>query len=183
MLDTTSAPNHTSEEQLKSWQATINISLVDTYNACPLGQVNPIDNDEFVTFIKAVGCDHANDQKKWGRLTNDWTTLSHKIMLGKKYLSSNELQAYLPEITRRNDAKILDAGGLDAWNALSEDEKTRRDIAVIYCRSYSIPELIFLRFAMTFERNSAKESGRISLHRSESTRNHWCGVDVACTRK
>ncbi|KAJ7475354.1 hypothetical protein B0H11DRAFT_2235650 [Mycena galericulata] len=132
MLDITSAPNHTSEEQLAGWKSTIQNSLVDTFNASPLGQENPIDNDEFVTFIKALGSDHAADQRKWVRLTNDWTTDAHKIMLGKRYLSSNDIQSYLPEITRRNDAKIETAGGLDAWNALSEEERTKRDIEV--CR-------------------------------------------------
>ncbi|KAJ7605696.1 hypothetical protein DFH06DRAFT_1020041 [Mycena polygramma] len=130
MLDTTSAPNHTSEEQLLGWQSTINSGLVDTYNASPLGQENPIDNDEFVTFMMGIGADHAPDQKKWKRLTNEWTTNAHKIMLGKHYLSNTELQSYLPEIKRRNDAKIQEAGGLDAWNALPEDEKTRRDLKV-----------------------------------------------------
>ncbi|KAJ7804447.1 hypothetical protein B0H14DRAFT_3486189 [Mycena olivaceomarginata] len=132
MLDTTSARNHTSEEQLAGWQDTIQRSLVYTYNASPLGQENSIDNDEFVTFIKGIGADHAPDQKKWARLTADWVLVSHKIMAGKQYLSNTEMQSYMPEILRRNDQKIQDAGGINAWNALSEDEKTRRDIQV--CR-------------------------------------------------
>ncbi|KAJ7835600.1 hypothetical protein B0H13DRAFT_2369247 [Mycena leptocephala] len=61
MLNTTSARNHTSEEQLAGWQDTIQRSLVYTYNASPLGQENSIDNDEFVTFIKGIGADHAPD--------------------------------------------------------------------------------------------------------------------------
>jgi hypothetical protein len=135
MLDTTSARNHTSEEQLAGWQDTIQRSLVYTYNASPLGQENSIDNDEFVTFIKGIGADHAPDQKKWARLTADWVLVAHKIMAGKQYLSNTEMQSYMPEILRRNDQKIQDAGGINAWNALSEDEKTRRDIQVIcHCR-------------------------------------------------
>ena len=55
ILDTLSAVNHTSEAQLAGWKSTINSSLVATYNACPLGKVKPIDNDEFVTFIKEMG--------------------------------------------------------------------------------------------------------------------------------
>ncbi|KAJ7880831.1 hypothetical protein B0H13DRAFT_1891643 [Mycena leptocephala] len=132
MLDTTSARNHTSEEQLAGWQDTIQRSLVYTYNASPLGQENSIDNDEFVTFIKGIGADHAPDQKKWVRLAADWVLVAHKIMAGKQYLSNTEMQSYMPEILRRNDQKIQDAGGINAWNALSEDEKTRRDIQV--CR-------------------------------------------------
>ncbi|KAF7343807.1 hypothetical protein MSAN_01961700 [Mycena sanguinolenta] len=62
MLDTTSAPNHTSEEQFASWQSIIKTSLVDTYNASPLGQDNPLDDDEFVTFLKGLGSDHSPDQ-------------------------------------------------------------------------------------------------------------------------
>ncbi|KAF8193551.1 hypothetical protein K438DRAFT_1969460 [Mycena galopus ATCC 62051] len=126
----TRPPNHTSEAQLSGWKSTINDSLVGTYNASPLGQANPIDNDEFITFIKGLGSDHAADQKKWARLTNEWTTGAHKIMLGKEYLLQHDMRSYLPEIARRNDAKIQAAGGLDAWNALSEEEKTKCDIQV-----------------------------------------------------
>jgi uncharacterized phage-associated protein len=131
MLDTSSAPNHTSKAQLEGWQHTINHSLVATYNASPLGQSAPIDNDEFVSFIKALGTDHAPDQKKWARLTNVWTTNAHKKMLGKQYMSNHDLQSYLPEIERRNCVKIDAVGGLDAWNALSEDQKAARDMQVI----------------------------------------------------
>jgi tryptophan synthase beta subunit len=62
--------------------------------------------------------------------------VSHKIMAGKQYLSNTEMQSYMPEILRRNDQKIQDTGGINAWNALSEDEKTRRDIQVI-CHSHA----------------------------------------------
>ncbi|KAF7341787.1 hypothetical protein MSAN_02033400 [Mycena sanguinolenta] len=64
MLDTTSAPNHTSEEQFASWESIIKTGLVDTYNASPLGQDNPLDDDEFVTFLKGLGSDHSPDQGK-----------------------------------------------------------------------------------------------------------------------
>ncbi|KAJ6552438.1 hypothetical protein DFH09DRAFT_925151 [Mycena vulgaris] len=133
ILDITSAPDHTSEAQMAGWRIVLQDGLVKTYNASPLGQVAPIDEDEFITFIKALGTDHANDQKKLARLVNEWTTEAEKIMLGKKYLSSNDIQHYLPDIARLNDQKIQDAGGLDAWNALSEAEKVRLDILV--CRT------------------------------------------------
>ncbi|KAF7343806.1 hypothetical protein MSAN_01961600 [Mycena sanguinolenta] len=62
-------------------------------------------------------------------------------MLRKKYLSSHELQSYLPGIARRHSAKVEAVGGIDAWNALSEDEKTKHDIQVC-------PEL-FLHYGET----------------------------------
>jgi hypothetical protein len=106
--------------------------LVKTYNASPLGQVNPIDEDEFITFIKGLGTDHANDQKKLARLINEWTTNSRKIMLGKHYLSSTALENTMPTIAQFNDKKIADTGGLDAWTALPDEEKVLRDLQV--CR-------------------------------------------------
>ncbi|KAJ7746090.1 hypothetical protein B0H14DRAFT_3606184 [Mycena olivaceomarginata] len=112
ILDITSAPDHTSEAQLAGWHEVLVNGLVKTYNASPLGQVNPIDEDEFITFIKGLGTDHANDQKKLARLINEWTTNSRKIMLGKQYLST--------------------ASGLDAWTALPDEEKVLRDLQV--CR-------------------------------------------------
>ncbi|KAJ7251477.1 hypothetical protein B0H12DRAFT_1185276 [Mycena haematopus] len=161
MLDTTSAPNHTAEEQLASWQSIVKTGLVDTYNTSPLGQDNPIDEDEFVTFIKGVGSDHAADQKKWKRFMDGWVTHSHKVMLGKKYLSTHELQSYLPEITRRHAAKIQAVGGIDAWNALSDEQKTKEDSEV--CRE------LFLHFGETEWKDLSPEE------RLEKETLVWCG--------
>ncbi|KAJ7936601.1 hypothetical protein B0H13DRAFT_1450923, partial [Mycena leptocephala] len=61
ILDITSAPDHTSEAQMAGWHDVLVEGLVGTHNASPLGQVNPIDPDEFITFIKGLGTDHAND--------------------------------------------------------------------------------------------------------------------------
>jgi hypothetical protein len=104
--------------------------LINTYNASPLGQVNPIDEDEFITFIKGLGTDHANDQKKLARLINGWTTNSQKLMMGKQYLSNTALENLMPTITHFNNEKIAAAGGLDAWTALPDEEKVLRDIQV-----------------------------------------------------
>ncbi|KAJ7061454.1 hypothetical protein B0H15DRAFT_958867 [Mycena belliarum] len=106
--------------------------LVKTYNDSPLGQENPIDEDEFITFIKGMGTDHANDQKKLARLVNSWITNAHKIVLGKRFLLNTDLQHYLPQIALFNDEKIAAAGGLAAWNSLTVVEQTERDIEV--CR-------------------------------------------------
>ncbi|KAK7025788.1 hypothetical protein R3P38DRAFT_3269427 [Favolaschia claudopus] len=110
--------------------------LVGTYNASPLGRANPIDVDEFITFIKALGTDHANDQKKLARLITEWVRNSRTVMLGKRWLSSASMQQYMPTILQFSNDKIANAGGLDAWNALSEGEKAIRDIEVcraLYC--------------------------------------------------
>ncbi|KAF8195978.1 hypothetical protein K438DRAFT_1587093 [Mycena galopus ATCC 62051] len=98
MLNITSAPNHTSTAQLAGWKETIQYSLVDTYNASPLGQADPIDLNEFITWLKSLGTDHANDQKLLTKMKNQWIINSHKIMLGKVYLATTDLQTYLPEI-------------------------------------------------------------------------------------
>ncbi|KAJ7161852.1 hypothetical protein C8R43DRAFT_1063127 [Mycena crocata] len=161
MLDITSAPNHTSEAQLAGWQAVLQEGLVDTYNASPLGQLDPIDKDEFITFIRALGTDHAADQKKLARLCELWILTSRKILLGKKYMSSADLQSYLPEILRRNDEKVQAAGGIDAWNALSEQEKTRLDQAV--CRD------LYTHFGESEWKDLSPEA------RAEAEALVWCG--------
>jgi hypothetical protein len=130
MLDITSAPNHTSAAQLAGWKQIMRCALVDTYNVSPLGQADPIDLDEFITWLTSLGTDHSNDQLLLLKLKREWKINSQKIMLGKKYLASADLQTYLPLIQSFNDAKIEAAGRLDAWNVLSEEEKTRRDIDV-----------------------------------------------------
>ncbi|KAJ7872281.1 hypothetical protein B0H14DRAFT_3438961 [Mycena olivaceomarginata] len=130
ILDITSAPDHTSEAQLAGWHDVLVKGLINTYNTSPLGQVNPIDEDEFITFIKGLGTNHANDQKKLARLINEWTTNSQKLMMGKRYLSSTALENLMPTIAHFNDEKIAAAGGLDAWTALPHEEKVLRDIQV-----------------------------------------------------
>ncbi|KAJ6521054.1 hypothetical protein DFH09DRAFT_1097996 [Mycena vulgaris] len=146
MLDITSAANHTSEEQFSSWKNVTKSSLVDTYNASPLGQDNPIDHDEFITFIKGMGTDHVNDQKKLARFCNDWTTNAQKSYTGKRTCLC------------RNDAKIEATGGLDAWNVLPEDERTRRDIEVNYGHYFAFkwPTIKQCGCCMHKEMNSVK---------------------------
>jgi hypothetical protein len=135
--------------------------LVKTYNASPLGQVNPIDEDEFITFIKGLGTDHANDQKKLARLINEWTTNSRKIMLGKHYLSSTALENTMPTIAQFNDEKIAAAGGLDAWTALPDEEKVLRDLQV--CRE------LYRHFGETAWKDLTPEE------RFEAQALVWCG--------
>ncbi|KAJ7887849.1 hypothetical protein B0H14DRAFT_3430467 [Mycena olivaceomarginata] len=103
MLNITSALNHTSA-------------------------ADPIDLNEFITWLTSLGTDHANDQLLLAKLKREWKITAQKIMLGKKYLASTDLQTYLPLIQSLNDAKIEAAGGLDSWNALPEEEKTQQDI-------------------------------------------------------
>ncbi|KAJ7931918.1 hypothetical protein B0H13DRAFT_1857568 [Mycena leptocephala] len=132
ILDITSAPDHTSEVLLAGWHEVLVNGLVKTYNASPLGQVNPIDEDEFITFIRGLGTDHTTDQKKLARLINEWMTNSQKLMLGKRYLSSTALENIMLTIARFNDKKIAAADGLDAWTALLDEEKILRNLQV--CR-------------------------------------------------
>ncbi|KAF8868823.1 hypothetical protein CPB85DRAFT_1178699, partial [Mucidula mucida] len=96
--------------------------------------------------IHNIGSDHAPDQQKFVRLTNIWTINVHKIMLGKRYLLSHQVQEYLPEIARANHEKIQAAGGMDAWMALPEEEKRRRDVQVHgdLCMSFGQKEWVNL---------------------------------------
>ncbi|KAK6997126.1 hypothetical protein R3P38DRAFT_2563891 [Favolaschia claudopus] len=91
ILDITSATDHTSESQMEGWRTVLVEGLVGTYNASPLGRANPIDVDEFITFIKALGTDHANDQKRLARLITEWVRNSRTVMLGKRWLSESSL--------------------------------------------------------------------------------------------
>ncbi|KAF8892405.1 hypothetical protein CPB85DRAFT_1482410 [Mucidula mucida] len=121
VLDIMSAPNHTSEEQMTGWKGMMYQTLTGTYNVLPLGQGAPINPDEFITFLKGVGSDHAPDQQKF-------------------------VQEYLPEIARANHEKIQAAGGMDAWMALPEEEKRRQDVQVHgdLCMSFGQKEWVNL---------------------------------------
>jgi hypothetical protein len=159
--------------------------LVDTYNASPLGKADPIDLDEFITWLTSLGTDHAHNQLLLAKLKREWKITAQKIMLGKKYLASTDLQTYLPLIQSFNDTKIQAASGLDSWNALPEEEKTRRDVDVSSRHIFNTFNYLFwiTRFVAVSGLILARHDGKISLRRSVSRSRPWFGVAAACIKR
>jgi hypothetical protein len=92
--------------------------------------------------------DHAKDQKKLAELLKE---IKHAFLhesLGEDSLLEMSIQQIQVLLTRANDEKILNAGGLLKWNALSEAEKLQADqetisafVLKLGCEAYSkLPE-------------------------------------------
>ncbi|KAH9848418.1 hypothetical protein C2E23DRAFT_739684 [Lenzites betulinus] len=94
-----SAANHTSESQLRGWQACIT-DVFDTYNASPLGREKPADVRTLVVKTEGILTDHAEDQKKLARLFKQWKSTCDRELRGEQVLaemSSNDVLQHLAE--------------------------------------------------------------------------------------
>ncbi|KAJ7678749.1 hypothetical protein B0H14DRAFT_2655746 [Mycena olivaceomarginata] len=124
MLDITSAPNHTSAAQLAGWKQIMRYALVDTYNASPLGQADPIDLDEFITWLTSLGTDHANDQLLLAKLKRGMEDYGAEDYAGKEVLGFNrpaDVSPAYPIIQRRQYPGCRWAGFLECATRGRED--------------------------------------------------------------
>ena len=124
MLDVSSSVDHTSETQFEGWKESFS-NLVELYNASPLAHrlLSTLLLPELAKKIKGMNGDHTSDQKKTFTLIGAW---KHKLTiqdLGEQQMAK-KLVSEVGELAAKAHAKkIEDAGGFEAWNALSDDEK------------------------------------------------------------
>jgi hypothetical protein len=121
-----SAPNHTSQEQLNGWKTFINESY-KLWNLSPAGSQQSADFRTFFLRALAMITDHANDQKKLKQLFQELKIHYDREIRGERallLLSPDELLRMLCEL---NAKKFEDAGGHDAWERLSTEEQDRQN--------------------------------------------------------
>ncbi|KAJ7908522.1 hypothetical protein B0H13DRAFT_1617392 [Mycena leptocephala] len=121
----TQAPNHTSEEQLRGWQALIE-EMYEVYNASPLGQRNPQDLRTFFVKITGMMTDHANDQKKLRDLFEQLKQRMERELRGERALLRLSSPELLTAIHKLTEEKIMAAGGIAAWDALPAEDRVAR---------------------------------------------------------
>ncbi|KAJ7270507.1 hypothetical protein C8J57DRAFT_1605563 [Mycena rebaudengoi] len=120
--------DHTSETQVKGWVDTIT-SYSDVFARCPpLCQLDV--KFSLVTFFSkliAMQADHAADGKKSYRLMGELKRELGLLDFGVRQLleEPEQLEAIL---AKANQGKIADAGGPEAWEALSREEKRNLNI-------------------------------------------------------
>ncbi|EPQ53476.1 hypothetical protein GLOTRDRAFT_130812 [Gloeophyllum trabeum ATCC 11539] len=120
-----SAVNHTSESQLEGWEKLFKAHYA-LWNESPLAK-EKLDWRELLPKLKGILTDHAEDQKKLARLFQVWKDRVDREIRGEEVLlgkSSAELVAILCDVNHR---KILDAGGIAAWDNLPDEEQIERD--------------------------------------------------------
>ncbi|KAJ7703412.1 hypothetical protein B0H16DRAFT_1347152 [Mycena metata] len=128
-LGLTQAPNHTSEEQMAGWMALIK-EMYTAYNASPLGRQHPEDFRTFYIKITGMMTDHAADQKKLRALFLEMKKRMDLEIRGERALLCLSAPKLLDVIYEITDAKIQAVGGMAAWDALTAEERTRRNSAL-----------------------------------------------------
>jgi hypothetical protein len=108
--------------QLAGWKQKRD-QFYSTYNNSPLGHLYPASVIAFAAYLLGLGSDHAEDQKKLARLLEEWKKISDRAMRGEKHMQQMALNELLPIIAEESERKIEAAGGIAAWEAMSEDEK------------------------------------------------------------
>ncbi|KAJ3710834.1 hypothetical protein C8R42DRAFT_596536 [Lentinula raphanica] len=121
------APNHTSEEQLEGWVELID-EMHEAYMGSPLGEKEPLDKREF--YVKVVGMltDHAADQKKLFSLFETLKKSMEREVRGERALKMVAPDEVLQITIDLSTQAVEAAGGIVAWDALSDNERTRRNV-------------------------------------------------------
>ncbi|KAJ8454145.1 hypothetical protein ONZ45_g19419 [Pleurotus djamor] len=122
-------PSHSSETSQASWQDKL-AEISTLYSASPLAkrQGLTIDLTEFASKLMGMNGDHASAEKCTAKMMGDWKKEKAIEALGDRELEDMapaELVALILDWTQK---KIREAGGIDAWDALTDAEQAEKDI-------------------------------------------------------
>ncbi|TFK79123.1 hypothetical protein K466DRAFT_506106 [Polyporus arcularius HHB13444] len=121
-LGVTTAPSHTSEEQLRGWIDALE-SLCTTWNASPRGQQEPLSVADILSKIKGMNTDHAEDQKKLVRLFMELKVRTDRERRGQRAILEGALAEFEPFAAEETADTIRKAGGLSRWEQLPGAER------------------------------------------------------------
>ncbi|KAJ3964373.1 hypothetical protein EV361DRAFT_874054 [Lentinula raphanica] len=116
-----------SEEQLQGWVDLID-EMHEAYTASPLGAKEPLNKREFYVKIVGILTDHAADQKKLFGLFEKLKKSMECEVHGERVLKMVAPDEVLRITIELSSQAVEAAGGITAWDALSDEEKTQRNI-------------------------------------------------------
>ncbi|TRM63419.1 hypothetical protein BD626DRAFT_621753 [Schizophyllum amplum] len=117
------AVNHTSETQFTGWTDLIEDLFEVGNEFCADGE-RAEQWRVFWNKLTGMMSDHAEDQKKLFRLLRDFKQRCERELRGERWhFGENGLLASMTVISER---MIQDVGGTEAWQQLTEDERTKR---------------------------------------------------------
>ena len=119
------ALNHTSEMQLEGWTDLIE----DVYKIGSefFGSERAGEWREFWNKLTGMMSDHAEDQKKLFRLLQAFKIRCERELRGERWVHEHfGANGLLTSLTVISERLLDEAGGVDAWEKLSVDERTAR---------------------------------------------------------
>ncbi|KAF7318204.1 hypothetical protein HMN09_00328700 [Mycena chlorophos] len=131
------ALTHKSEDQLVGWRETM-ADFVEIFSDSPLADslegyegldLRRLGDAPIWAKNTGLHTDHAPDQKKLAQLMEKLKIDCEREIRGEKAIQAGSKEAELLQIIRCDTTAIGEAGGFDAWSALSEDERQRRSAA------------------------------------------------------
>jgi len=127
-----SATDHSSQTQLDGWISKI-LEKLDIYNQSPLARrfKRTMQLADFFGHLHGMYGDHAKDQIKLAELVNEMKSTFMNVTLGEEKLLGMSIPEMREFLSKANDQKISDAGGLSKWNAMSDAEKVQADVKMI----------------------------------------------------
>ncbi|KII95110.1 hypothetical protein PLICRDRAFT_69546, partial [Plicaturopsis crispa FD-325 SS-3] len=125
LMSVRTSVNHTSESQLAGLKEDLE-SIRTAYNESPLARREAItlEAEEIVAKFSGMNTDHAEDQKKLFRLACLWKAECMQAELGRRELIARPTEELLVLLLDTNRRKIEEAGGDEAWEALSPEAQT-----------------------------------------------------------
>ncbi|THU80098.1 hypothetical protein K435DRAFT_768328 [Dendrothele bispora CBS 962.96] len=149
--------NHSSEEQLRTWQEFID-RIYDTYNSSPTGQKHSIGKEEFYQKVQGTLTDHAADQKKLASLFEKLKRSVERETRGRHAINTSvTAEEVLGYISAKNEEKIRSMGGIAGWEALSEAEKLKRN-------EQTYQEILIHFGELDFEKLPDKEKANVDFY-------------------
>ncbi|KAI0026605.1 hypothetical protein K488DRAFT_65765, partial [Vararia minispora EC-137] len=118
-------PGKSSEQQIKALASMLS-EFIDNHNSSPLGQEQPITLAELLEKLTGWGSDHAEDQKKFFRLLEEWKHDIDREARGRASLHTMAAEApaeLVEHIALSLQMTIERVGGMARWEALLDEER------------------------------------------------------------
>jgi len=116
--------NHTSQSQLEQLVSLIE-SLVSLWNSSPEGSGATTTAEQFISMIRGMLTDHAEDQKKLARLVQSWVTETRQTLKGAELLMEMPPSKYLVLLCEEIPKLHERAGGYAPWMELTAEQQAQ----------------------------------------------------------
>ncbi|KAI5900009.1 uncharacterized protein SCHCODRAFT_02485539 [Schizophyllum commune H4-8] len=136
--------NHSSEEQVRGLLKKLQ-QICDIFNRSPFAKRKGLEMSltAFATCLRGTNGDHANDVKKDNKLLLAWKLEMTKVLLGYDKLRQMSPESAFCIIIPHARAMLLDVGGQDAWEALSDAVRAEKESVFMRSAAEEVGEQVY----------------------------------------